>query len=158
MPNITLGGHVYTVDSFRNYFINPATEEMYRWHLNHKPDGDKGTGKKRTIELTSNTGSVGLVRQQSDAEPLVLKREGTLFNREQEVAMWKWYELCESQTIYYLEFNGDAYEVQIINFSVQRKGTGGPTRGGERFYAEYELELEVYGVLTGVLAEAGVAP
>jgi hypothetical protein len=158
MPNLTLGGHVYALEAFRNYFINPGTLEVYRWHLNHKPDGDKGTAKKRTIEGTANTGAVGLVRQQGADEPLVLKREGTLFNLEQEEAMWRWYELCKSQTIFFVEFNGDAYEVQITSFSVTRKGTGGPTRGGERFYATYEVEMEVYTVLTGVLAAAGVGP
>lgn len=156
MPDVTLGGHVYDLDTFRNYFIDPSTAEVYRWHANHRPDGDKGTSKKRAIELTANTGNVGLVRQQADSEPLLLKREGVLITLEQEEAMWRWYQLCEDRTIYFVEFNGDAYEVQITSFSVQRKGTGGPTRNGERFYAEYELEMEVYKVLTGVLATAGV--
>lgn len=158
MPTLDLGGHSYVLDDFRNYFIDPNTETAYAWHVNHKPEGDKGTSKKRNIELTANTGNVGLVRQQSDAEPTVLKREGYIITRAQEEEMWKFYELCESQTIYFVEFNGDAYEVQITSFEVQRKGTGGPTRSGERFYAEYELEMEVYGILTGVLASAGVTP
>jgi hypothetical protein len=155
---IDLGGHTYDLDPLRNYFINPETEEVYAWHVNHKPDGDKGTEKKRAIETTANTGNVGLVRQQSADEPLVLKREGTIITRDQEVEMWKWFELCKTQTIYFLEFNGDAYEVQITKFNPQRKGTGGPTRSGERFYSEYELEMEVYAILTGVLAEAGITP
>jgi hypothetical protein len=158
MPDITLGGHVYDLDVFRNYFIDPNTLTVYPWHVNHKPDGDKGTAKKRNIELTANTGNVGLVRQQGDTEPIVLKREGTLITLDQEEQMWKWFQLCESQTIYFVEFSGDAYEVQITSFSVQKIGTGGPTRNGERFYATYEIELEVYKVLAGVLATAGITP
>ena len=156
MPDLTLGGHVYELLANRNYFIDPATTTAYKWNVNHKPDGDKGTGKKRQIETTANTGNVGLVRQQSADEPLVLKREGVLLDEEQEQMMWALFALCKTQTIYFVEFNGDAYEIQITDFNVKRIGSGGPTRRGEGFYAEYEIEMEVYAILTGVLAAAGV--
>lgn len=153
-----LGGHFYELLANRNYFINPATHEVFKWNVNHKPDGDKGTSKKRQIETTANTGNVGLVRQQSADEPLVLVREGTLLDEAQEQMMWEMFALCKAQTIYFVEFNGDAYEIQITDFSVKRIGSGGPTRRGEGFYATYEITMEVYNVLLGVLAAAGVTP
>ncbi len=158
MPELNLGGHVYALLPARNYFVNPATTTAYKWNVNHKPDGDKGTSKKRQIETTANTGNVGLVRQQSADEPLVLKREGQLLDEEQEQMMWAMFALCKTQTIYFVEFSGDAYEVQIIDFEVKKIGSGGPTRRGEGFYAEYSIEMECYAILTGVLAAAGVTP
>jgi hypothetical protein len=159
MPAITLGGHVYALEANRNYFIDPSTLEVYKWHLNHRPDGDKGTEKKRNIEATANSGNVGLIRQQSDDEPLSLKREGDILHSDQEIAMWQWFQRCKSRTIYFVEFNGDAYEVQITDLKVERLGVVAVTAaGGKRYYAKYDLEMTVYAMLAGVLAEAGITP
>lgn len=155
---LTLGGHTYILTDHRNAFINPATLEVYEWIINHSPDGDKGTEKKRQITATANTGNVGLVRQQSADDPLVLKREGEILDVSQEEAMWRWWNICKGQTIYFVEFNGDAYEVQITNYNPQRIATGGPTRSGQRYYVKYTIEMEVYAVLAGIPFNAGVTP
>lgn len=158
MPEYTLGGHTYAVSDKRNYFINPATLEAYAWPVNHSPTGDKGTEKKRAITTSALTGNVGLVRQQSADEPMILKREGDILEPAQEVAMWRFFELCKTQTIYFLEFNGDAYEVQITDFKVEHVGSGGPTHSGKGYFSRYSIEMECYKVLRGVLAEAGITP
>ena len=157
MAVLTLGGHTYTLLDKRNYFIDPSTTTQYPWHTNHRaPDGDKGAEKKRQIDTTANTGNVGLVRQQMGDQPLILKREGDLTTLAHEQEMWKWFALCRTQTIYYVEFNEDAYEVQIVTFDVTRQGILGGLRPGELFYGKYTMEMEVYGILAGVLAVAGV--
>lgn len=155
---LTLGGHKYVLTDHRNAFINPATLEVYEWVINHSPEGDKGNEKKRAITTTANTGQVGLVRQQSADEPLILKREGEILDTSQEEQMWRWWNICKSQTIYFVEFNGDAYEVQITNYNPQRYGTGGPTRSGQRYYVKYSIEMEVYSILAGIAFSAGVTP
>jgi hypothetical protein len=155
---LTLGGHTYTLEDNRNYFINPATAETYKWTTNHSPTGDSGTEKKRTIQTTANTGNVGLVRQQSADDPLILKREGSILDPTQEKEMWRWFQLCKAQTIFFVEFNGDAYEVQVTEYNPKRIGTASKGRMGKLYYVKYTMEMEVYGVLHGVLAEAGITP
>ncbi len=155
---LVLGGHEYTLLDKRNYFIDPATTTAYPWHTNHGWEGDKGGEKRRGTDATANTGNVGLVRQQQGEQPITLKREGALIHLDQEEAMWEWYVKCKSQTIYYVEFNGDAYEVQITAFDVIRHGIAGGVRPGELFYGTYTIEMEVFAILTGVLASAGVTP
>jgi hypothetical protein len=158
MPEYNLGGHGYVLAAKRNYFINPATLEAYPWTINHQPTGDEGTEKKRSVQTSGLTSNIGLVRQQAPDEPMILKRAGEILDLTQEKEMWRWFQICKAQTIYFLEFNGDAYEVQITDFKVQRVGTGGPTRSGQPYYAKYTLEMEVYSVLRGILQEAGITP
>jgi hypothetical protein len=156
MPELNLGGHIYNLTAHRNYFINPATAEQYAWLLNHEDKGDEGTEKKRSITTTANTGNVGLIRQQSSDEPLILKRKGKIIDTTQEKEMWRWFQLCKTQTIYFVEFNEDAYEVQITDLKMKRIGAA-RVRSGEPYFVEYEIEMEVYTVLTGVLASAGIS-
>lgn len=155
---LTLGGHVYVLTDGRNAFIDPATAEVYEWPVNHSPTGDTGNERKRTITETANSGNVGLIRQQGALEGMALKREGTILTIAHEEAFWRFFELCESQTIYFVEFNGDAYEVQITAYDPKREGTVGPSKNGKKYYVKYVMEMAVFNFLTGVQHNAGLTP
>lgn len=156
--DLDLGGHTYTLNEKRNYWIDPATETAYAWPVNCDYAGDEGSEKKRKIQETANTGNVGLVRQQSGDEGMVLKRSGSILTVPFEVEMWKWFNLCQSQTIYFVEFNGDAYEVQIIMYNPERVGVSGRAKNGKNYYVKYKIEMTVFGFLAGVAADAGLTP
>lgn len=156
MPTLTLGGHSYTLPANRDCFINPADHSVYAWLINHSPEGDQGTQKQRSITVTANTGNVGLTKQQADDQPLILKRSGTILDATQEEEFWVWYQRCEAQTIYFVEFSGDAYEIQITRYNAVKVGTGGPTRNGKGYYIKWDADYEVYALLAGPLHDAGV--
>lgn len=155
---LNLGGHVYAIPDNRDAFINPADLTVYPWPVNHSPDGDEGNDKKRTIQETANTGNVGLVRQQSGDQGVTLKRSGSILTFAHEEAFWHWFQLCAGQTIYYVEFSGDAYEVQIVGYDPRKVGSGGPSKNGKGYFVKYTMEMIVFKFLTGAAAKAGVAP
>lgn len=155
---LTLGGHEYTLTDKRDAFINPATLEVYEWTVNHEYTGDTGNEKKRAITETANSGNVGLIRQQGADEGMILKRAGTILTVEQEENFWRFFKLCDTQTIYFVEFNGDAYEVQISSYNPKRQGSGGPTRNGQGYYVKWEMDMLVFNFLAGVQHSAGLTP
>lgn len=155
---LTLGGHVYVLADNRNHFIDPATTTVYPWPVNHSPEGDEGNEKKRTIQETANTGNVGLVRQQGGDQGMLLRRAGVILTLAHEEAFWHWFKLCESQTIYFVEFSGDAYEVQIIDYSPKRTGSGGPSKNSKGYFTKYTMEMTVYAFLAGVAHNVGLTP
>lgn len=141
----------------RNRFVNPATGASYEWHLNH--DEEDPTTKTRAITRTANTGVIGAVRQQGDDGPLIVKYHGTALQRAQIQQFWAWYNLSKLQTIYFYDFDGQGFEVQITELSVTRKRklsyTGRDPSIPFHFYT-YDITMEVYAVLAGDMA--GVAP
>lgn len=143
----------------RNKFTNPATAEEYSWVINHSDE--EAFGKARNITESAPTGNVGLVKQQGDDGPLIKTLSGTILDRSQYQAMWQWFNLCASQTIYFTDFDGQKFEVQITSFLPQlhRKLTAAsrdPSMPSS--YWTYTISLEVYACLEGDLAEAGVTP
>lgn len=155
---LVLGGHEYTLTDRRNAFIDPKTATVYEWPVNHEPNGDEGGEKKRVIQETANTANVGLVRQQSGDQGLAFKRSGAILTVTQEEAFWHWFNLSAAQTIYFVEFSGDAYEVQIIGYNPKKVGTGGPSKNGLGYYVKYAMEMTVFGFLAGPAHAAGVTP
>lgn len=155
---LNLGGHVYVLTDRRNAFIDPATATVFEWPVNHDPAGDEGGEKKRAIQETANTGNVGLVRQQSGDQGMAFKRSGSILTDAHEEAFWHWFKLCESQTIYFVEFNGDAYEVQITGYNPKKVGSGGPSKNGHGYFVKYTMEMVVFKFLAGRAAAAGVTP
>lgn len=155
---LVLGGHEYTLTDRRNAFIDPNTATVYEWPVNHSPRGDEGGQKQRQIQETANTANVGLVRQQSGDQGMSLKRSGQILTVNHEQEFWRFYHLCETQTIYFVEFDGTAYEVQITLYNPKRVGSGGPSKNGLGYFVEYQMEMSVFGILTGVAHNAGVTP
>lgn len=159
MPyKIVLGGHEYELPDRRNCFINPATLAVYPWPVNHEPGGDEGNDKKRNITETANTANVGLVRQQAGDQGMNIRRSGIILTTAHEEEFWRWFKLCGSQTIYFVEFNGDAYEVQIIDYDPKRVGTGGPAKNGKKYFVKYTMEMTVFNFLAGIAHNAGLTP
>jgi hypothetical protein len=133
-------------------FTNPATSATYVWEAN--PNSENVATKQRAIERTATTGNVGAVKQQGDDGPYILDWSIIVQTAAMETALWAWYVLSDTQTIYVTDWDGEQYEGQVILLSRLRTPSGG-SRGE---YATYELQFEVYRFISGVMASAGVTP
>lgn len=141
----------------RNRFTNPANGSFYDWPRNHS--NEEAMGKVRNITRTAPTSNVGLVKQQGEDGPLTIKLSGFIVHRSQLQAFWTWFELCRYQTIHFRDFDNQQYEVQIISFQpkrVRKHSTLSPDAGMPYNYFTYDMEMEIYRVISGDLA--GVAP
>jgi hypothetical protein len=155
---LTLGGHTYTLTAHRCAFIDPKTATVYEFHINPEPEGEDTAQIERSIETTANTGNTGLVRQQSDNKPFKRKLKGTMLTVSQEREFWKWWQLCKTQTIYFVDAFAAASEIQITLLNMPHVGTGQKLGEGQKYFVKWELELETYNFLAGPMAEAGVTP
>lgn len=144
----------------QNRFENPANGEIYQWPVNH--DEEEEMGRARTISRSATTGNVGMVRQQGEDGPLILKWRGKILHRSQFQAMWRWFEISRTQTIWVADFDGNRYEVQITAFTPKRvrklSNHGRDKVNTPWHYWEYGIEMEVIKVLWGDLVVAGVIP
>lgn len=141
----------------RDTFIDPKTGGKYEWQVGHDTEG--ATGKKRNITHSANTHGTGLVRQQGDVQPLVLKYEGKILHLKQYEEFWRFFELCETQTIIYHDYMGEEFEVLITEFDPTRLPT---VKNPKDFahapfhYWKYTIEMEVVRVIKGALT--GLSP
>lgn len=137
----------------RDKFTDPATGKVYEFQTGHSEE--EAIGKTRATTLSANTGNTGLVKQQGDVQPLVLKYKGTIRHKHQLEEFWAWYQLCETQTIHFTDFAGEEYEVIITEFAPLRKPTvrnhSDPTNA-PLWYWSYDIVMEVISVVSGVLA------
>lgn len=144
-------------------FVDPLTGNTYDWPFNPSWDAETkaGTGysqKARQIERTSNTGNNGATRQQGDDGPFIMHWEFPVFTSAHEEALWNWYELCDTQTIYLNDFDGEQYEGQIITLGRQRTGVAaGPGDiSSQGFFSQMLMEFEVYHFLSGRIKQSGL--
>lgn len=141
----------------KDKFIDPKTGEEYEFQIGHETEAP--TSKKRAITHSANSANTGLVRQQGDVAPLVLKYEGKILHLNQLEKMWHFFQLCESQTIYFRDYIGEEYEVMITEFSPQREPTVKNPKdfaNAPRHYWKYTIEMEVVAVRAGALV--GLSP
>lgn len=127
-----------------NYFLDPLTSETYAWPINHDEE-DEG-GKTRNIEHTGNTAQTGLVRQQSDPDPIVLKLRGAMNTHAQVRKTIQFFNKCEDRTIFFTDFAGDVYEVIILAFRPKRQRTvrnSHDLANAPDHFWKYDLEMEV---------------
>lgn len=141
-------------------FINPKTNATYVWPVNPPPDGPQQTQKLRQIQRASNTGNVGVTKQQGDDGSFILHWTFNVFHAAHQQALWQWYMICKSQTIYLTDWEGNEYEGQIIAVGEQWQGAlAGPGDTNARMgYAKMEMQFEVYRFVSGYMATAGVTP
>jgi hypothetical protein len=141
----------------RDTFTDPRTGRTYTWRTGHSEES--AIGKQRQITESANTANTGLVKQQGDVQPMVLKYKGTIRHKDQLEQFWAWFQLCETQTIHFTDFAGETYEVIITDFEPVRRPT---IRNPADFanmplwYFSYDISMEVVSVVSGVLV--GVTP
>lgn len=144
----------------QNRFENPANGQVYDWQVNHSEEEE--FGRSRAITRAATTSGVGMVRQQGEDGPLVLKLRGKILHRAQYQEMWRWFQLSRTQTIWFLDFDANRYEVQITAFTPKRvrklANHGRDAANTPWHYWEYGMEMEVINVLWGDLVVAGVTP
>lgn len=141
----------------RDTFINPRNGEQYEWQVGHK--SEEPTPKTRQISESANTNNTGLVKQQGDVQPLVLKYSGSILHKHQNQEFWRWYQLCETQTIFFRDFAGNEYEVIITDYAPKREPTiRNPKdfKNAPLWFWQYTLTMEVVRVISGELA--GLTP
>lgn len=128
----------------RNRFTDPANVvAQYVWAINHKEED--GAAFQRQLERTTTTDGVGFVRQQGSASPQIRRYKGTILAQAQYDAMKSYYDLCETQTIYFRDFQDGEFEVLITLFNPVRKYTiQNPRDPSIPFhYWTYDIEMEV---------------
>lgn len=140
----------------RDTFIDPKTGHEYPWLVGH--DEEAAVGKSRNVTHSGNTAGTGLTRQQGEPGPLTLKYSGKILHKSQFEEMWKFYELCETQTIYYRDYFGEEFEVVITQFEPIRKATPhNPQDPNMRLhYYTYTITMEIVAVRAGLLV--GLSP
>lgn len=140
----------------RNKFTDPLTLASWDWPINH--DEEQEVAKTRNISRSATTNNVGVVRQQGDDGPLTMKFSGTILHRSQLREFWRWYALCRTQTIYFTDFDGQEYEVQITGFAPTRHRTLLNPRDDSAplHYWTYSIDLDVYKLRVGDMRDMGV--
>lgn len=135
----------------RNQFIDPrGVRPTYNWAINHSEEDN--FGRSRNIEYTARTGE-GLVMQQGDEPPVLIRIRGTILTKAQVQEMIAWYTLCKEQTIYFKDFAGDEYEVLITSFQPTRQRNVGNLRdqaNAPYWHWTYEMQMDVVTVRSGV--------
>lgn len=140
-------------------FTNPANGAIYDFQRN--PTEEDPQSKTRPINRTAPTGSVGAVKQQGDEGPFIIGIRGKIMHRAQYQAMWLLYNLCRFQTVYYADYEGATYEVQITSLTttrVRKLAVIAPDPGMRHYYYDYTLVMEVYRFISGDLAGVGMVP
>lgn len=140
-------------------FINPSDGTTYSWPRGYATEDD--AGKTRQITGQANTGGTGRVRQQGDAGPYVRTLHGKIVHLAQHAAFWQWFALCDTQTIHFRDFDGAVFEVQITALTmhqISRLPNLAPDQNLRNSYYEWTMAMEVYGFVSGSMADAGVSP
>lgn len=133
----------------RNRFTDPLSAAVYDWPINHSEE--ESFGRARNIEHTAPTSGNGLVRQQGDDPPMTIRLSGTIFHKAQHDAFIGWFALSRTQTIYFKDFTGDEFEVQITAFQPVRKRTLRNPRdfaNAPLWYWTYSIEMEIVRFIT----------
>lgn len=136
----------------RNKFVDPRTAFEYPWPINH--DAEEQFGKTRNINHSANTENVGLVRQQGDMDPLTIRLTGTILERAQLLQFWAWFNLCETQTIRFQDFEDNIFEVIVSAFQPLRKRVSKNPRdpaNAPTHVWTYSIEMDVISVVSGSL-------
>lgn len=141
----------------RNTFHDPSnTFPDYVWDIGHAEEQD--SGRDLPVQSSANIANTRVITQQGDIGPAKFTYSGAILTREQLVAMWQWFNLCQYQTIHLTDFAGDRYEVVITAFKPLRRagrnrrgGTGAPL-----WYWTYSLEMTVITILAGPMYDAGL--
>jgi hypothetical protein len=141
-----------------NKFIDPAgVVPTFTWPLNHETE--EKAGKQRSITNTAPTGHVGLVKEVNDAGALSVTWKGKCLTKAHVTEMWRWWQLCESRTIFLEDFAGEKYEILIEEFDPVRKAVARNLHDQANapiWIWEYTFTFSVMAFITGPLADAGV--
>lgn len=121
----------------------------YDWLINH--DEEEAFGRARNIEHTALLKGTGLVIQQADDGPLLIKVSGTIFHTSQIQAFDSWFARTRTETIHFRDFAGDVYEVIITAFQPKRQRTLRNPRDASAplWYWKYTMEMEVLTIVSG---------
>lgn len=138
----------------REQLIDPSPGGLgaYSFPVNHTDEDAYGTGREVTV--TANTTGGLAVRQQGDTEPLIFNLTGTIFHEEQYQRMVAYARRSRVQSLIWVDFVGDRYEVIITSFKPQRKRTLRNPRDPSipLHYYTYTLTLHCLDAFTGVFA------
>lgn len=135
----------------RDKFIDvaPGGYGTYSWPVNHSDE--EAFGKTHNVDHTATTDGIGVVRQQGADDPMSLQLTGTIFHEAQHLAFVAWFALSSLRTIYFEDFTGAQYEVQITSYEPVRKRTLRNPRDPSipLHYYSYTLTMDVIRAVTG---------
>lgn len=127
-----------------NRFENPANGVVWEWPINHEEE--EPGGRLRDFDFEANTSNVGLVVQQGDLQPDVLRFTGTILTQAQLDMFALWHAIGESQSVYFYDFAGDGFEVLIAKFQPRRVRAALNPRdlaNAPRHFWKYTIEMVV---------------
>lgn len=132
-----------------NIFRDPkGVRPQYAWQINHSEE--QPVSKSRQMGDGAPTSNVGLIPQQGPATPIIFQWKGTIFDIGQLTEMLAWWQLCETQSIYLIDFSGAEYEVIIEDFAQNRKGVARNPRDVTRPWIwEYTINMRILHVYSG---------
>lgn len=143
-------------------FFNPADASEYVWPVN--PDfaaANQYAQKQRQITRTSNTGNVGATKQQGDDGDYVIHWEPLVWHLAHEEALFAWYQICKTQSIYLTDMGGEQFEGQITTCGRKQIGAlkgPGDMIAARGYYCQFVFEFDCYRFISGPMYSAGVTP
>lgn len=136
-----------------NIFTDPAgVKAQYTWTINQSEEEE--VQRSRQMGDGAPTQDIGLMPQQGANYPLVFQWKGTIFTQADKDAMDSWYALCDSQSIYLTDFDGNEYEVLITDWGAQRVAVAWNRRGQIPWLWKYTITIRVLNVLSGDWSQA----
>lgn len=133
-------------------FEDPVGGGTYTWARNHEAEQEQGL--QTNIQATSTTSGNRRIKQQSDDDVFKLTYTGRITVRDQYVQFWFWRAVSKAHTIYFTDFDGQKYEVQITDLKTQRVRQMSAAAGSDptHHYWTYTIEMTVYRFITGDLS------
>lgn len=127
----------------------PGGLGAYVWEANY--DTEDEFSRARSYQRTATTDGVGVVRQQGDDGPVILKVSGVALRRVQHEKFVAFFLAARDRTMHFIDFEGYDYEVFITAYNPTRVRTSrNPQDPSMMFhYIKYSLQFEAVNVLSG---------
>lgn len=125
------------------------TQNPYPFKVNHLEED--GFGKTRTISHTGTTAANRQVRQQAAPDPMTFTLTGSILHKSQHDQFIRFFNACDHNTVIFTDFEGNQYEVLIIDYTPTRKYTIRNPRDPSipLHYYSYTLKMEVVNFISG---------
>lgn len=134
----------------RLYVRDNLLGDDFTWEVN--PNGQEEVQRGRNISYSSPTGYVGLIRQQGDRQPFVIRYKGRALTDNHWRQMNYFHAISEQRTLFFRDIDDDEYQVTIPEFRWTRVPVAFNPR--DPTYApywvwDYVIGFDVFAVMPG---------
>lgn len=149
LPRITVGVPQGPVNQppgrIANRLYDPETGVAFVFAINHSDEDPRSYDRQYEA---GGPGAVGLSRQQSAGDPFHLSFRGTILDPAQKTAIDALFEYCDTSTLIYEDYSGEAYEVIIGTWDCREERGRNPLTRGLHLW-RYTVDLVILRVLHG---------